>query len=255
MSGYAICFLHNAKIKKNKMQPKKVLLFILTSFCTWGNGPQTHTISDIDENVYKTITLGNQVWMAENLRTTKYSNGDSIGTTSPATLDITSENTPKYQWVYERSEKDVTIYGRLYTWYTVTDKRNICPAGWHVPSDAEWTTLTDYLINNNYGYKSRKNEISKSLAYTSGWTTNSIDGSVGNDQVRNNSSGFKAIATGYRYGSGLFNGFGSFSYWWTATAVYSTNAWYRSISDERNNVYRDNSSKQNGISVRCIKDN
>jgi uncharacterized protein (TIGR02145 family) len=93
------------------------------------------------------------------------------------------------------------------------------------------------------------------MASTSGWTTNSIEDNAGNDQISDNSSGFAAFAAGYRYGNGLFNGLGSFSYWWTATPAYSTNAWYRSISDQSNDVYRDNSSKQNGISVRCLKDN
>ena len=95
--------------------------------------------------VYTTVTIGTQVWMAENLKTTKYSNGDSIGTTSPATLDISIESAPKYQWAYDGNESNVTTHGRLYTWYTVTDSRNVCPIGWHLPTDAEWSTLTTYL--------------------------------------------------------------------------------------------------------------
>ena len=105
----------------------------------------TGTVPDIDGNVYNTVTIGTQVWMAENLKTTKYRNGDLIGTTTPATLDISGESYTKYQWAYDGNESNVATYGRLYTWYAVTDTRNVCPTGWHVPTDAEWTTLTTFL--------------------------------------------------------------------------------------------------------------
>ena len=95
------------------------------------------TVTDIDGNVYHTVTIGTQVWMVENLKTTKYRNGVAIGTTTPATLSILSESLPtKYQWAYGGNESNVAIYGRLYTWYTVTDSRNIAPTGWHVSTDA-----------------------------------------------------------------------------------------------------------------------
>jgi uncharacterized protein (TIGR02145 family) len=235
------------------MHHKNVKLFALTLFCIGLTGIQAQTLKDIDGNVYRTVTIGEQLWMAENLKTTKYCNGDSIRTTSPATLDITSESTPKYQWAYDGNEINIAIYGRLYTWYAVIDSRNICPSGWHVPTDAEWTILTDYLTNNGYGYKGNRDEISKSMAATSGWTTNYIDGNVGNDQMSNDKSGFSAFGGGYRYGNGAFNGFGSFGYWWSATEVYATTALYRNLSYYHNDVYRDSSSKQNGISIRCIK--
>jgi len=235
------------------MQRKNVILFAITLFCIGLTELQSQTVKDIDGNIYKTVTIGIQVWMAENLKTTKYNIGDSIGTTTPATLDITTEKTPKYQWSYGGDESNVATYGRLDTWYAATNSRNVCPTGWHVPTDAEWSTLTDYLTNNGYGYKGSVREITKSMAATSGWTTNSIEGNVGNDQMRNNKSGFSAFAGGYRYGNGSFNGFGSYVHWWTAIEVYAPIAWYLSLSDNRNDVYRDSSSKQNGISVRCLQ--
>jgi uncharacterized protein (TIGR02145 family) len=192
------------------MQHKNIKLFALTLFWLGLTGLQAQTVIDIDGNVYKTVTIGTQVWMKENLKTTKYSNGDSIGTTTPATLDITSENKPKYQWAYDGNENYVATYGRLYTWYALTDSRNVCPTGWHVPIDEEWTILTDYLTNKGYGYKGNGNEITKSMAATSGWTKNSLIGNVGNNQTSNNRSGFTAFAGGYRYGNGSFNGFGSY---------------------------------------------
>lgn len=98
-------------------------------------------VTDIDGNVYHTVTIGKQVWMLENLKTTKYRNGDSIGTTTPATLDISEVNNPKYQWAYAGNESNVVTYGRLYTWYAATDNRNVCPIGWHVPNNTEWELL------------------------------------------------------------------------------------------------------------------
>ena len=236
------------------MQYKNVELLIATLFCIGLTGLQAQTVKDIDNNVYKTVKIGKQIWMAENLKTTKYRNGDTIGTTTPATLDISTENIPKYQWAYENDESKVAIYGRLYTWYVTTDSRNICPKGWHVPTDAEWTILTDYLINNGFGNGGSGMEITKSMAATSGWIANSLKGNVGNDQLSNNSSGFSAFAGGYRYGIGSFNELGSYSYWWSSTEVNSTTAWYRNLSEQRNDAYRDNTNKQNGISVRCLKD-
>jgi uncharacterized protein (TIGR02145 family) len=235
------------------MQYRNVKFYVFTLFSIGLTGLQAQTIKDIDGNVYKIVTIGKQVWMAENLKTTKYSNGDSIGTTTHTTVDITSESTPKYQWAYDGNESNVAIYGRLYTWYTATDSRKICPKGWHLPTDAEWITLTDYLTNNSYGYDVSGKFIGKSMAFTSGWMTDAIAGNVGNDQMTNNKSGFSAFAGGYRYGNGSFNGSGSYGYWWSSTELYATTAWYRSMSYYRNDMYRDSSSKQNGISVRCLR--
>ena len=236
------------------MQHKNVKLFLATLFFIGLSSLQAQSVKDIDGNVYKTVKIGKQVWMKENLKTTKYQNGELIGSTTPDTLDISTENTPKYQWAYKGNESNVKTYGRLYTWYAATDSRNICPTGWHVPNDEEWTTLTDYLINNGYGYGGSGSDITKSMAATSGWTPNSIVGNVGNDQMKNDSSGFAAVAGGYRYGSGLFNAFGSYCYYWSATELYSTTAWYRNLGAHRNDVYRGSGSKQNGVSIRCLRD-
>jgi uncharacterized protein (TIGR02145 family) len=99
-----------------------VLLISLINSC---KKDVDNTIRDIDGNAYTSVTIGTQIWMVENLKTTKYRNGDLIGTTNPATLDITNESTPKYQWAYDGNETNVATYGRLYTWYVVTDSRNV----------------------------------------------------------------------------------------------------------------------------------
>ena len=181
-----------------------IKFFALTLFYIGLTGCQTNSVKDIDGNVYPTITIGTQVWMAENLKTTKYRNGDLIGTTTPATLDIEGEITPKYQWAYAGNESNVATHGRLYTWYVATDSRNVCPKEWYVPTDAEWTTLTDYLIKKGYGYGGgyKGMDIAKSLAATSGSVADETPGSTGNDQLSNNSTGFTAITGGARLEDG-----------------------------------------------------
>lgn len=218
-----------------------------------------NAIKESDGNVYNTVTIGTQVWMKENLRTTKYRNGDLIGTTTPATMNIYAETTPKYQWAYGGNVSNVATYGRLYTWYAATDNRNVCPAGWHVPTDAEWTVLTDYLINNGYGYQGSASDIGKSMASTLGWTTYvtaGTAGTVGNDQASNNSSGFTALPGGYRFYYGTYEGGGESGYWWSSTEYSTAYAWLRSMEANKTNVDRYSSyfGKATGFSIRCVKD-
>jgi uncharacterized protein (TIGR02145 family) len=206
-------------------------------------------ITDADGNVYNTVTIGTQVWMKENLKTTRYSNGDLIGTTNPATLDISSESTPKYQWAYAGDEGNVANYGRLYTWYAITDSRKVCPTGWHVPAYAEWYTLIDYLVSNDFGYEGDGYDIAKSIAATSGWTLSGAAGSVGNDQTSNNSSSFTAYPSGYRILNGTFNYIGLVCFWWSTPESYSFYLVYDKTYMDRADV-----EKYYGLSVRCVKD-
>src|SRR5664280_2965928 len=118
------------------------LLLIFNNSCKKANEWSADKVRDGDGNLYNTITIGTQVWMAENLKATKYLNGEIIGTT---TANILEESSPKYQWAYGNDENNVPTYGRLYTWYAVTDSRSVCPTGWHVPIDTEWNALTTYL--------------------------------------------------------------------------------------------------------------
>jgi uncharacterized protein (TIGR02145 family) len=215
----------------------------------------TGTITDIDENVYFTVTIGDQIWMAENLKTTKYNNGDPIGTTSPATKDLTTESDPKYQWAYDGDEANAAIYGRLYTWFAVTDSRNLCPTGWRVPTNEEWTILTDYLINNGYGYGGSGIDIGKSIAATTGWLDYGTPGTIGNDPASNNSSGFTTHPGGVRTNTGIFSGVPYISLWWSATEwTGSSSAWQRSLDYRVDFVNSGGNDKKDGFSIRCLKD-
>jgi len=196
------------------------------------------SVTDIDGNVYKTIVIGTQTWMAENLKTTKYRNGNSIGTTIPASLNTTAESTPKYQWAYAGNESNVATYGRLYTWYAATDSRNVCPTGWHLPTDTEWNILTTYLGGEGAGGKLKESG-------TTHWNTPNTGAT--------NSSGFTALPGGYRYYDGTFINIGSYGYWWSPEHV-TGGAWARAMYYNFIGASRYYDGESSGFSVRCLRD-
>jgi uncharacterized protein (TIGR02145 family) len=178
-------------------------------------------LSDIEGNTYKYRKIGNQIWMEENLKTTKYQNGDDIGTTIPATKNISQENQPKYQWAYDGDESNVTTYGRLYTQHVIMDNRNVCPAGWHVPSSVEFGDLIVYLISNGFNYdnSTNGNKVGKSLAAKTNWNSYPYsEGVPGNDFDTNNRSGFTGLPSGERIDFvQAFSGKGVHCYWWSSS--------------------------------------
>ena len=182
---------------------------------------------------------------------TKYRNGNAIATTS---ADIVNETAPNYQWAYGGNESNVATYGRLYTWYAVNDSRKICPTWWHVPTESEWTTLTNYLTNNGFGFEGSGDDIAKSMASTSGWTTISTAGSIGNNQLSNNSSGFTAIPSGYRYTNGTFYNLGTKAYWWSSTPTSPESSMMIYLENQFSIVFKNGDGNTAGYSVRCIKD-
>ncbi len=210
---------------------------------------------DADNNNYSVITIGTQTWMVENLKTTKYRNGETIATTT--STSIPNDATSKYQWVYNNLESNVAIYGRFYTWYAATDTRSIAPTGWHVPTEAEWTTLENYLIANGYNYDGTTtgNKIAMSLAATTGWNSDTSTGAIGNDLSINNSSGFSALGAGYRSTDGSFNNAGYWGLLWSASASRATtDAREMRLFYNNNNSSRGDSYRNAGYSVRCVKD-
>jgi len=220
------------------------------------------TVTDINGNVYHTVTIGSQTWMVENLKTTKYRNGDIVGTTTPSTKDISYESTPKYQWAFNGVESNVAKYGRLYTWYAATDTRNVAPIGWHVPTDAEWTKLENYLIKNGFNYDrsttgdfETNNNFAKSLAATKDWNIYPSLGTIGNDLTINNKSGFTAFPAGNRSINGVFFYLGLGGYWWTSTEYDYSWAWNRDMGYNVSYMGRHYyPNKQSGFSIRCVMD-
>lgn len=198
---------------------------------------KTYAVFDADGNGYHSVSIGTQTWLEENLETTRYCNGDSIGTTNPADLDLLGESTPKFQWAYEGNELNVAVYGRLYTWYSVTDSRRVCPIGWHVPADSEWTTLTNYLGGEDIaGGKLKETDIAH-------WQNPNIGAT--------NETGFTALPGGQRTSDGYFFIFGR---WWSATESGPGIAHGRTMSYKNTKVSGDLFDEKDGISVRCVKD-
>ena len=206
------------------------------------------SVTDIDNNQYFSVLLGNQEWMAANLKVKKYNNGDAIVTTTPATLDIQSDTNPEYQWAYNGEDgyvsmpyiTNASVYGRLYTWYAVTDSRKICPAGWHVPDDSEWSVLIDYLGGDTVAGAKMKESLDIH------W----VNPEVGvKDEI-----GFGALLAGYRDPAGSFLALERTGTWLSTTSFSSTEAPLRTCSFLNSLVIKTNYSKATGSSVRCIKD-
>ena len=197
-------------------------------------------VTDIDGNVYHTVTIGTKVWMVENLKTTRYRNGDSITNVTDAASWIALTN-GAYCWYNNDSVTHKTVYGALYNWYAASDKRNIAPIGWHVPTDTEWTALTISLGGDTIaGGKLKVNG-------TAHWA-NPNTGAT-------NSSGFKALPGGYRYGiDGSFSSLTNDGYWWSTSTLDSSAAWYRNLYFENTKIDRDNNYVQYGYSIRCVRD-
>ena len=199
------------------------------------------TITDYENNIYETVRIGTQLWMAQNLGTTHYLNGDIIVTTNPATLDISNVTSPEFQWSYGGVDANVIIYGKLYTWYTITDSRKVCPTGWHIPTDSDWTSLESTLG----GYIIAGSELKE--AGNSHWASPyNLDAT--------NESCFKALPGGYRNVTGGFLSLGSYGNWWSSTDGDATNGWIQSLFVQTGQISKTVFLKVNGASVRCIKD-
>ncbi|MDY0098188.1 MAG: FISUMP domain-containing protein [Bacteroidales bacterium] len=206
-----------------------------------------------DGRIYQTIKIDKQCWMAENLA--------YLPSVSPSSQG--SETVP-YYYVYDYQGTDVvsakqhpnySTFGALYNWSAALQA---CPSGWHLPTDAEWTQLENYLADNGYNYDGSegggRDKIAKSLASAIHWNTSTSTGDVGNDLSQNNSSGFSALPGGNRYYEwGSFNYLGNFGYWWSSTELSVTNTFYRSLNYNHSNVVFSNGRKDYGLSIRCVQ--
>jgi len=199
------------------------------------------TMTDQDGNTYKTITIGTQTWMAENLHVTKYRNGDPIPnvTDNAAWVALTTGAYCTYE--NTTNNEEIATYGRLYNYYAATDSRNIAPAGWHLPSDEEWTTLTTYLGGESVAGGKMKE------AGTTHWTNPNTSAT--------NESGLTALPSGHRSNyDGTFYRLELNGLWWSSTANGATNAWYRDIYYKTADCYRYGNDEHSGFAVRLIKD-
>jgi uncharacterized protein (TIGR02145 family) len=204
-------------------------------------------VTDIDGNNYSTIIINGQEWMSENLRTTSYANGDPIPNVTDNTL---WSNQTSGAWAhYSNDDQYENPFGKLYNWYTVADSRNVCPTGWHVPSDEEWSIFINYLDPNadgGYIYPNIAGGKMKSTG-TQYW--------VSPNTGATNESGFSGLPGNYRgFYDGTFMGIGFEGSWWCSSEYTLDDAWFRSVDYDKNDVYRGLYGKTGGFSVRCFKE-
>jgi uncharacterized protein (TIGR02145 family) len=200
--------------------------------------PVCEGVEDIDGNCYETIQIGEQVWMAENLKVTHYNDGSEIPNITN-NGDWSGLSTGAYG-DYDNNPTNSETYGRLYNWYTVDDSRGLCMEGWHVPSDEEYTVLKDYLGGGEVAGGKMKE------TGTEHWNSPNTGAT--------NESGFTALPAGYRYSNyGVYYGVGNYGYFWSSSEYDSDDAWTRSLYYGSSNVFRYNYGKQSGFSIRCLK--
>ncbi|MFZ4563376.1 MAG: FISUMP domain-containing protein [Bacteroidales bacterium] len=195
----------------------------------------SETVTDIDGNVYHTITIGTQVWMVENLKTTKYNDGTSIPLVTD-NVEWSTLSTPGYCW-YDNDA--ASPYGALYNWFTVNTGK-LAPTGWHVATNAEWTILTTYLGGATVcGGKLKE-------AGTTHW--------LSPNEGANNETGFTALPGGYRFSNGSYYYIGERGYWWSSSEYDAMEAWGRGMTSFYSDVNIFMAIKIFGHSVRCVKD-
>ena len=206
---------------------------------TINNEEENLRIQDIDGNSYNTIKIGHQIWLSRNLQTTRYSDGSPIPNVTDNT-EWTGLSTGAYCYYNNDSAIYKKIYGALYNWFTVVDKRNLCPTGWHIPSDNEWNTLETYLGGSRGTGGTLKETVDKH------W--------ISPNTAATNKSGFSSLPGGIRYYLGPFAYIGGFGYWWSSSEGSNNLAWSLTLSSRNGNFCRNTCDKGNGFSVRCLRD-
>ena len=229
-----------------------LLFYVLIIICCCGcEKDKSDTATDFDGNVYTTVTIGNQVWLGENMKTTHYNDGSAIPLVSNNN-DWGTLSTPAYCWYDNDEASHKATYGALYNWYVV-ETGKLCPDGWHVPTDSEWKQLEMYL------------GMSQSDADKQGFYRGTDEGGKlketgtihwdSPNEGATNESGFTALPGGNRtYNGVVFESLGSGAHFWCATEYDGNLAWRRYIFYADGDIWRDIQYKRYGFSVRCIKD-
>ena len=229
--------------KRNKLLTYLAVVSLLTCATGCEKEKKNSTVTDIDGNVYKIVTIGTQVWMTENLRVTHYNDGTPIPNVTD-NAEWAALTTSGYCW-YDNDEATYKeVYGALYNWHAVNTGM-LCPEGWHVPSDAEWDILTEYLGGDT---------LAGGMLKATG-TVETGDGSWYDPNIAAaDEYGFSALPGGGHYFNGAFGWMGYYGTYWTATGNSSSNAWTRYMRYDSRRLVRDQYDKKVGYSVRCIKD-
>ncbi|HNW88301.1 MAG TPA: FISUMP domain-containing protein [Bacteroidales bacterium] len=216
---------------------KTILLFTVLTLMTFISNAQP-TINDYDGNVYNTVQIGNQLWMRENLKVTHYQNGDAIPIISATNLWMSATTHGRCYYNLD-SASNKAVYGGLYNWHVVNDSRNVCPNGWHVPSDADWNTMEVALGSETISIGGSMKETG--FAH---WITPNTGAT--------NSSGFTALPGGQRDYNGMFNNMTNYGYFWTSTTGTLNSVIIRYLTYSDVNLHIDEFSPVSGFSIRCV---
>ncbi len=226
---------------------KSILLYIFLTGLVILDGQSQSTVKDIDSNAYKTVKIGTQLWLSENLKTLHYNNGDLITNIKDnAIWSMEMEGARCY--LDNDSVKNASVFGALYNWFAVSDPRRICPVGWHVPSNEDWNLLEIFLDNtvDTSSQSDRGTIIGELLKDTSRYFWKNGKGS--------NNSGFSALPGGFRYADGNHPQIYNYGFWWATNGDAFQQALRRSLSDESNTINSGFRPTRNAYSVRCISD-
>jgi uncharacterized protein (TIGR02145 family)/uncharacterized repeat protein (TIGR02543 family) len=250
-----------SKLNVNDVISPRTYKCVVTNLAGSANSSATlavSTVSDIDGNVYHEVKIGEQTWMMENLKVTRYRNGTSIPNVTVGS-EWAALSSPGYCW-YNNDITNKINYGALYNWYTV-NAGNLAPTGWHVPSNDEWDQLDAYCIANGYNWDNttEADKIGKSLAATEGWlSTGTYQGNTGNDLSSNNRTGFTAFPNGCRsYSAGAFYGMSETAYWWSSTiSMWNSENAINTQLEYYLEYFNNGLSHESkyGFGVRCVKD-
>jgi len=224
------------------------------------------TITDIDDNIYNTVLIGDQCWMKENLKTTQYRNGTPIEYPAADNNAWKNNTSGTYAW-YDNDISLKDSHGALYNWHAGVNANGLCPTGWHVPTDAEWMQLVDYVVAQGFPNSNVTNgagnalkscrQVSSPLSGDCNTTEHprwEKDAISGYDHHGFDKFGFSGLPGGTRRFDGYFHFIGNYGYWWSSTEHDNYYAWYSFLDYDWGDAGRYYYSKSDGFSVRCIKD-
>lgn len=211
------------------------------------------SICDIEKNSYPIVKIGKQTWLAQNLRTTKYNDGQEIDEISDNEMWSNIKKGACTTYPNLKNSDSIKIYGKLYNWKAV-ESNKLCPTGWHVPSSFEWDTLELFLSKNLYAYEDGNSEIAQSLVSSNGWCTSENPASPGSENGVKNTSGFNAFPAGSRTASGDFYYIWLSANFWTSTEYNKDEAHFRQLFYFETKLAKNRNPKNLGMSIRCVKD-
>jgi uncharacterized protein (TIGR02145 family) len=219
------------------MKKNKLILFAMALFLAGSTGCKSTLVKDIEGNSYITVTIGTNVWIAENLRTTKFNDGSAIPLV-PENDTWTKLQTPAFAWYNNDPESNSKTYGALYNWYAINTGK-VCPAGWHVATEKEWSSLHFLEGSGSIGGNLKE-------AGTTHWKSPNTDAT--------NATGFTGLPGGYRSIEGVFNYIRISGYWWCSTSFNDTYGLFYYLRFKSGVLFKSRSEKYCGFSVRCVKD-